>query len=192
MLKNKILVGLIAVAVIVLSLVVLRLIGVFTTSTITLGVDEKINNTPVSVERMRQIGEWEFLSISDEEMVDTVRRRLFAKDELVRIYYGELRLGIDMREMSDNAIKQKGDSVIVTLPKIKLLDDNFIDEARTKSFYESGTWDNKAREVLYQKAKRQMKQNCLTQENLNIARKNAVNQMEKMLSSMGVSNVRVE
>ncbi len=192
MLKNKILIGIIAVAVILSSLVVLRLINVFSTSTIVLEVDEKIGNTPVSVERMRQIGEWEFLSISDEEMVDTVRRRLFTKDELVRIYYGELRLGIDMREISDNAIRQKGDSVIVTLPKIKLLDDNFIDEARTRSFYESGSWDNDVREALYQKAKHQMKRNCLTSENIVTARKNAISQVEKMLSSMGISNVRVE
>lgn len=192
MLKNKILIGIIAVAVILSSLVVLRLINVFSTSTIVLEVDEKIDNTPVSVERMRQIGEWEFLSISDEEMIDTVRRRLFTKDELVRIYYGELRLGIDMREMSDNAIRQKGDSVIVTLPKIKLLDDNFIDEARTRSFYESGSWNNDVREALYQKAKHQMKQNCLTSENIVTARKNAISQVEKMLSSMGISNVRVE
>ncbi len=192
MLKNKILIGIIAVAVILSSLVVLRLINVFSTSTIVLEVDEKIGNTPVSVERIRQIGEWEFLSISDEEMVDTVRRRLFTKDELVRIYYGELRLGIDMREISDNAIRQKGDSVIVTLPKIKLLDDNFIDEARTRSFYESGSWDNDVREALYQKAKHQMKRNCLTSENIVTARKNAISQVEKMLSSMGISNVRVE
>jgi hypothetical protein len=168
------------------------LIHIFKTSSLSVSAENGINRTVISVENMRRIGEWEFLNISDEELVDTTRHRLFGDDELVRIYYGELRLGINMKEMADDAIEIKGDSVFITLPKIVLLDDNFIDETRTKSFYETGKWDGKAREALYQKAKRQMKAQCLTAENKTKARENAKEQIAKMMISLGVKNVVVK
>ena len=37
-------------------------------------VNSSIDVTPTQIESMKQIGEWEFLSISDEEMIDTLRR----------------------------------------------------------------------------------------------------------------------
>lgn len=37
-----------------------------------------VDITPVQIERIRQIGQWEFLSLSDEELVDTVRRGFLA------------------------------------------------------------------------------------------------------------------
>lgn len=42
----------------------------------TIGYSDKIDDTPTIVEQMKEIGQWEFLSISDEELVDTVRRVL--------------------------------------------------------------------------------------------------------------------
>lgn len=179
----------VAIAVVAVFLLITYL---FRSSSLHVEKDDKINNTAVTVESMRQIGEWEFLNISNEELVDTTRKRLFSDDELVRIYYGVLRLGIDMRKMTDKSIVMKGDSVIITLPEITLLDDNFIDEARTKSFYETGNWDGKAHEALYNKAKRLMKQRCLTEENKHKARENAICQVGKMVMSLGAKNVRVK
>ncbi len=95
---------------------------------------DKIDITPVQIERIRDIGQWEFLAISDEELVDTVRHGFFGDDELARIYYGTLRLGIDLQETSEGWIKMDKDTVVVMLPPIKLLDEKFIDEARTKTF----------------------------------------------------------
>ena len=150
-----------------------------------IAVDEKINDTPTQIQRIREIGEWEFLSISNEELVDTVRKKLFGSDHLVRIYYGTLRLGINMHEAAPDWLKVSGDTVRVTLPKVGLLDKDFIDEARTKSFYESGTWKAKDREALYQKAYRQMLQRCLTPDNLSTARENAETQFRQLFLSLG-------
>ena len=72
--------------------------------------------------------------------MDTVRRGFFGDDELVFIYYGTLRLGINLHEGNQDGSRPKGDSISVLLPPIKLFDDDFIDEARTRSFYESGDW----------------------------------------------------
>ena len=151
-------------------------------SSLSIGVDEKIDCTPNIVDRMRAIGQWEFLTVSDEELIDTVRKGFFSDDELVRIYYGKLRLGIDLSNCSEDWIMQKDDTVYVTIPEIRLLDQNFIDEARTKSFFESGKWSNADRQAMYDRARERMIRRCMNPENKKVARENAIEQMQKMLA----------
>lgn len=160
-------------------------------NTIDLGVDDRIGDTPTQIESMKSIGEWEFLSVSNEELVDTVRKGLFSDDHLVRIYYGTLRLGINMHQAKPHWLTVSGDTVTAVLPKVGLLDKNFIDEARTKSFYESGSWKANDREALYQKAYRMMLQRCMTPSNLKTAEENAEAQFRKMLTAMGYRNVEI-
>lgn len=156
---------------------------------IEIGSNEHIEPTPTQIQSIRDIGEWEFLSVSAEEMVDTVRKGFFSDDELVRIYYGTLRLGIDMQKLSDDAITVQGDTLTARLPKVTLLDKDFIDEAKTKSFYESGKWTPQAHQALYQKAHRQMLLHCLTKENVNAAQSNAESQLSNLFKSLGYQNV---
>lgn len=160
-------------------------------NSVEIAVDDKINETPTQIESIREIGEWEFLSISNEELVDTIRKGLFSDDHLVRIYYGTLRLGVNMHQAGSNWLTVSGDTVRAVLPQVGLLDKNFIDEARTKSFYESGKWKAKDREALYKKAHRQMLRRCLTSGNLNTARENAEAQFRQMFLSMGYKNVEI-
>ena len=116
------------------------------------GSDDQIDVTPTQIMSIKAIGEWEFLSVNAEELVDTVRKGFFTDDELARIYYGTLRLGIDMGKLESDWIEASGDSVMLLLPKVGLLDAAFIDEARTKSFFESGKWSPEDKEALYKKA----------------------------------------
>ena len=155
---------------------------------IAIEVDDGIDVTPQQIESIRAIGQWEFLSISTEELVDTVRKGLFRDDHLARIYYGTLRLGVDM---SRAQLEARGDTVVATLPRVTLLDRNFIDEARTKAFFESGSWKPAAREALYRKARRQMLKHSLTRENLATARQNADTQLRQLLKSMGYNNITI-
>lgn len=161
-------------------------------NTIELGVDDRIGDTPTQIESMRAIGEWEFLSVSNEELVDTVRKGLLSDDHLVRIYYGTLRLGINMHQARPHWLTVSGDTATAVLPKVGLLDKNFIDEARTKSFYESGSWQESDREALYKKAYRMMLQRCMTPTNLKAAEENAEAQFRKMLLALGYKNVIIK
>ena len=154
-------------------------------------VDQRIGITPTQIASIKQIGEWEFLSVSDEEMVDTTRNRFFADDELVRIYYGTLRLGIDMSEVKGQWIKKEKDSIIVTLPPIKLLDEKFIDEAQTKAFYESGKWTDEDRQMMYERARQRMRARCLNRQNIESAEQNASRQFYQLMRSMGFSQVTI-
>lgn len=160
-------------------------------STLTVETDKTIDITPEQIQSIKAIGEWEFLSVSDEEMVDTIRKGIFSDDHLVRIYYGTLRIGINMHQVSPGWLKASGDSVTVILPNVGLLDKDFIDEARTKSFYESGRWSAADREALYKRAYQKMLKACLTESNLQSAENNADTQMRSMMKSMGFKTVIV-
>ena len=152
----------------------------------------KISVTPTQIKSVKETGQWEFLTIDVEELADTAATRMIGSDRrLTRIYYGTLRLGIDLREAADDWVKMDGDTVDVTLPTIIMLDEDFIDEAKTKAFYESGTWDQASREALYQQARRKMLSRCLTTDNINIAQLNAVEQMTKLFEAMGYPYVDV-
>jgi hypothetical protein len=158
---------------------------------ISLGSDTQIDVTPTQIMSIKAIGEWEFLAVNAEELVDTVRKGFFSDDELVRIYYGTLRLGIDMSQLEPEWIEASGDSVMLMLPKVGLLDTDFIDEARTKPFFESGKWKPEDKEAMYKKAYRQMKAHCLTKENLQAAEANGEEQMRNMMRSMGYKNIKI-
>ena len=172
--------------------VVLTLVHLNRDTTISIGSDNRIDPTPTLIASMKNIGEWEFLSISDEEMIDTVRHGFFSDDELVRIYYGTLRLGIDMSQADADWIAHSGDSVTVTLPPVKLLDTRFIDEARTKSFFESGKWSNDDRAELYTRAQHAMMKRCLTPANYRSAEQNATSQMQSLMLQLGFKKVAVK
>lgn len=188
----KVILGVLALLIIVVLGCIAYFVYGVKSSNVSIAVDEKIENTPISVERMRQIGQWEFLCVSDEEVIDTTRRRLFGDDYLTRVYTGQLRLGVDMREMKDDAIKLVGDSIIITLPEVKLLDEKFIDEAATRLICESGKWSDADNELLYKRAQRKMKENCVTKENLATARENGKTQVRKMFDALGKKTVIVE
>ena len=153
--------------------------------------DQGITISKAQIESVRNIGEWEFLAINHEGMIDSVRRGIFYDDQLVRIYYGTLRLGIDMHRVKPDWIVAKGDTIAVTLPPVGLLDEDFIDETRTKSFYERGKWTPEARKAMRAKAYRKMKADCLTKKNIEIAQNNADLQMRNIMKSMGFNNVTI-
>lgn len=150
-----------------------------------------VDITPVQIERIRQIGQWEFLSLSDEELVDTVRRGFFSDDELARIYYGTLRLGIDLNKVGKDWITMDHDTVAVTLPPIQLLDNQFLDEARTRSLYEDGKWSAQDKAQMTQRAIVQMRRRCLTKENIQKAEANAKEQFSNLLKSLGFKYSRI-
>jgi len=158
---------------------------------LTISENERIELTPTQIRSMESIGQWEFLSISDEELIDTVRHGFFGDDELVRIYYGTLRLGIDMNDAKEGWIRQENDSVIAILPAIKLLDEHFIDEAHTRSFFESGKWSNDDRGKLYDRAYHAMIKRCINEKNIASAERNACEQFDKLLRSMGFEKICV-
>ena len=158
---------------------------------IDVGPDQHIDITPTQIAAIKQIGQWEFLSVRDEELVDTLSRGFFSDKELVRIYYGTVRLGIDLQKTYDKWIQVTDTAVVATLPPIQLLDRNFIDEAQTRSFFESGSWSSADREALYNRAYQKMYARCVTPQNIATAEENARQQFAQLLRSLGFEKVWV-
>ena len=190
--KWKYNITIIAVAVIACIIVLWWLKGCLSKTELSLDVDQGINITPQQITSIKAIGEWEFLAVTSEELVDTVRKGFISDDHLARIYYGTVRLGINMHQVEPRWIVATDDSITVTRPQPGLLDKDFIDEARTKSFYGSGKWSHQDREKLYQKAYRQMLRHSMTAENLQNARENGEELFRRMMKTMGFEHVNVQ
>jgi len=190
--KGNIKYSLMAIAAIAVIIVLVWLFHSIKQTEVNVEVDDRINITPEQIESIKAIGEWEFLSIADEEIIDTVRKGFFSDDHLVRIYYGTIRLGINVHQVKPGWIQTSGDSIAVRLPKIELLSHDFIDEARTKSFHESGRWKAEDRERLYKKAYQKMLRRCMTPENIQSAQQNGETQFRNMMKSMGYSHVSIQ
>ncbi len=153
------------------------------TTNVSIKEEGKTVMSPTQVKSIEAIGEWEFLYISDEELVDTIRHGFFGVDELVRFY---------LKALPQGWVTMERDSMVCTLPSVKLLDENFIDETRTVSFYESGKWTAQDRSALYDRAYRAMRKRCLTKENLKRTEENARVQFLNLLRSMGYTNAIVK
>lgn len=153
---------------------------------------QSIGEGSIEIKSVTDIGQWEFLTLSDEELVDSTESRLLGSDKkITRIYYGTLRLGIDLSKLANGGIHMREDTLDVKLPPVELLDSNFIDETRTQSFFEKGSWDHQARQALYEKAKRQMKARCMTEDNINIAQVHAVEEVSQLFRSMGYQYIDI-
>lgn len=154
--------------------------------------DDHIDLTPAQVRSIRKIGKWEFLSVQMEELVDTTRSRWFVSDdELVRIYRGTIRLGVDMEQLSENWFQQKGDTAVLLIPPIQPLNEQFIDEAQTTTFSESGSWNHEALEGLYAKAERQMKRRLAESNAYEQAEENGRLQIAAFMQSLGIQHTKV-
>ena len=187
--KKKIIIILTLVVVVIIAL--RWLVRSLSHSEVTVAANEQIDITPEQITSIKALGEWEFLASANEELVDTVRKNILKDDHLVRIYYGTVRLGVNMHQVSPGWIRTAGDSIEVVLPKIGLLDRDFIDEARSKSFFESGKWSPKDREALYRKAYKKMLHRSLTKENISKAQQNGEAQFRQMMRSMGYEHVSI-
>lgn len=160
---------------------------------------EAIEQTPEEVRALRDIGQWEFLAISTEELVERHEAHTFGDKHLVKVFRGKLRLGIDMKQASadwftvDSIASADGSrSVTLLLPDVALLDSAFIDEAQTTTFYEDGRFDAKAKQALYDEAVKAMKARALTEENLATARKAAKEQFTHIFQALGYAHVNVK
>ena len=149
-----------------------------------------IDLTPERIQSIRDVGQWEFVSINDEEMVEWTRSRTFVTDRLVRIYQGTLRLGVDLSKAQGDWVVSLPDSTVrVTLPPVGLLDEHFIDEARSRTFYEHGSVPTDAADVLYAQAVEKMKRRCLTTQNLQAAEHAARREFDRVFRTLGFKKV---
>lgn len=160
---------------------------------------EAIMTTPEEIRAIRDIKQWEFLAVETEELIEHHESHTFGDKHLVKVFRGTLRLGINMEHATDEWFRADSSAchfggkprAVLTLPDIELLDDKFIDEARTISFHESGTFSPKVKEQLYNEAAAAMKARTLSEQNLSAARQAAQDQFTRIFHALGFNEVDV-
>lgn len=183
--------ALVAVAVAAVCVVIWIGKGIASTE-ISVGSDNTINVTPERIAEIRRLGQWEFLTVEDEEVIDTIRyRHIVADDRLTCIYHGTVRLGINLDHAPADWITNRNDTLTIHLPAPSILDDNFIDEARTDVFYQNGRWGAYARELMYRRAASRMKAFALSPENVAAVKDAAESRFTALFKSLGAKEVTV-
>lgn len=142
---------------------------------------------------IKEVAEWEFLTIEMEEFEDTViPRMIVSDDQFARIYKGTARLGVDMKEVASDWLITSHDTIWIKLPDIRILDEDIIDDTQTRTFYESGKITPEIKSALYERAKVDMRKRALSPENVSAASENAKAQFTYMFRSMGFKTVLFE
>ena len=80
---------------------------------------------------------------------------------------------------------QMEEMAILHLPRIQQLNTKFIDEARTKTFYETGSWSGNDREQMYRHAERRMKRRLARSNAYKLAEQNGREQMTALMKAFG-------
>lgn len=151
-----------------------------------------IAETPEEVRALRNIKQWEFVSVETEELIEHHEAHTLGDKHLVKVYRGTLRIGIDMQQATDEWFSvDSARNVTLRLPDVGLLDNNFIDEARTTTFHEDGTFSAQVKQALYDQAAEAMKKRTLTDENLAIAREKAEEQFTRIFTALGYNKVSI-
>lgn len=150
-----------------------------------------IESTPDEIRAMKEIRKWEFLSLTTEELVEYHEPHSFGDKHLVKIFKGTLSLGIDLQMASDDWFRADSTVAYIQLPSITLLDESFIDEANTVTFYEKGSFSAKVKQELYDKAAEGMKKRALSTSNIEQAQQSAEEQFTKLFKSLGYTDVVV-
>lgn len=151
-----------------------------------------VTPTPVNLDSIRAIGQWSFLTVEMDEVVDTVDRGLFSSDRISVAYHGTLHYGINVAEARPGWVTIVGDTAVtVVLPPVKLLDDRFLDERNVKVYEGRDDMDfiNKptVRAALVRKAKAAMIRRG--RENIPEARSKAETEVRRIFSQHGYKKI---
>lgn len=158
---------------------------------------DKFNKPLVSVDTASQIEEIRSIKILEvaryecEELYEYKREGKIIDDELIKIYYGKLMLGIDFGKIKDDCLKKDGTTVHIVLPDIELLNrGKVLDFSRT--FDQSGWVDNKLRQEAAKAAEEYIITKYITPETKEKARQAAVVYVDNLLKGLGYTDVVVE
>ncbi len=168
-----------------------------------------IDETPVLIKNIKTIGQLVTYTAYDEVVVDSTivsrgaaiansinRMSPFAilpvpDHKLVLIAKGKILAGVDFASMSSNEIKLRNDTIIVFLPKAKILD-AISNPSDFETFIEKGSWSNEAVIQLKLATRQRLINRALQRGILQKANKKATDVMESFLKGLSTKPVLVQ
>lgn len=157
--------------------------------------EERDNSLPVVLDSIKTIGQWSMLSINTDVEADTVDNGFLGtkiRRKPVRVrYHGTLHYGIDMTELREDWAKVHGDTIDISLPAVKLLDERILDETDVKVIEGSQDFINRPAvgAALAAKAKRLMI--AEGDKRKDEARRNAEETITRIFKYHGFKTVRI-
>ncbi len=109
------------------------------------------------------------------------------------IYPACLDFGFDLTKCDENWIREEGDSIIVTLPPVEILNKDMesLDEANKRVPIESGEWTPEEKIDFRERAEAIMLRNCEKEQCYKMAEKQGQKTISKLFEAFGKKNVKV-
>jgi hypothetical protein len=168
-----------------------------------------IDNTPLVITQVKNIAELQTAQLYAELVVDsTVLNNLDVTNsalksmgiptlpvaeqrKIVLIVKGKVIAGIDLKQLTDDRVFVKKDSVSVSLPPAKILE-VITNPSDFETFIETGTWTDSEVRAVKNKAQRLLLQNAARQQLVKKANEQSAAAVEQMMRSLGFNHVHIQ
>ncbi len=155
--------------------------------------DNRIEIGPTIITQLQGKKQWCFREIAMQETSEIKG----ITGSLLKRYYGTLRLGVELDSINENSVKfdEANKTLHLKLPKIQILDENFIDESRTETLLENAwtKFNNKELKQCFNKAKEKMIKNNFTPRNIGLAEDQGISEVKRLVKSTGyLGKIEVE
>ena len=111
-----------------------------------------------------------------------------SKSELVIIAKGKVRAGFDLSGLTENDIRIKSDTLVITLPKVTIFD-VILNPSGFEVFIEEGTWTQREVRAIQNGAKDKIKNNALADGILNKANDYGQEKLINIFKALGFNEV---
>lgn len=166
----------------------------------------RIAETPAVIESIKKIAELATACFFEEKiliekkaktLVDNkvgdfiagmANKEALIEDELCLIARGRVRAGYDLRKMQEDDVRFDNNTVIITLPAVKILD-IIINPQDFDYYVENGHWSEEQSNRIKAKAKELIKADALENGILERAADNGVNKIKALMLNFGYKNV---
>jgi hypothetical protein len=164
-----------------------------------------IENTTILIQKVKSIAQLVSIEATDEVVVDSMiltqpskvstiatifnpALGLPGKRSIVIIGKGKIRAGIDLQQLHDSDINRRGDTLLVKLPKAKVLD-AILNPSDFEIFDENGQWSNEEVRVLKKAAKDKLIKRAIEQNLLIKANERSIAVMRSFLQAAGAKQI---
>lgn len=163
----------------------------------------RIAETPLQVQKIRELAELTTMVSIDEVVVDSTRpatpsiARILQnplgpqEDRLVLVCRGSVKAGVDLQKLSEQDLFREKDSVRITLPRA-VITEVLVNPSGTETFIETGEWNTSAFSALVQKAGRKMSDRAVSEGIIGKADQRARLLVENLLRQSGFQKISVQ
>lgn len=152
----------------------------------------KIDKTENVIVEIKKLGEFVTASYYEEMVLHYAKKSTKvldkSKDELVMLAKGKVRAGFDLKEVSEEDIIVRNDTVEMNVPPVKIID-VIINPSDFEIYEEDGKWSQSLITSIQSEARKKLKTHALTNNILDKAKQMGRNRLEEILKGLGFEEI---